>query len=177
LKTSEKHSLLDPEQIFEINSIQERLNIIVSSLDTTLELEHTNRILANCKESPVRQKTTAKRLLTRPSVGIADLPEAVFNKTKKPKIPAHFLSESYIEAEAIVKYDGYIKRQNKQVLRMKKQENVLIPNKFDYLRIGGLSSEAREKLTRIRPETLGQAQRISGITPADISILSVMLVA
>jgi tRNA uridine 5-carboxymethylaminomethyl modification enzyme len=60
---------------------------------------------------------------------------------------------------------------------MKKQENVLIPNKFDYLRIGGLSSEAREKLIRIRPETLGQAQRISGITPADISILSVMLVA
>jgi len=60
---------------------------------------------------------------------------------------------------------------------MKRQENVFIPPRFNYRSITGLSSEAKEKFSRIKPQTLGQAQRISGITPADISVLSVMLVA
>ena len=128
-------------------------------------------------EATIKHRTPAAVLLRRPSVNIHSLPESLFSTVTDTKIPAPFVYESYIEAEAIIKYEGYIKRQKKQVLRMKRQENVLIPPRFNYLDIAGLSAEAKEKFSRIRPQTLGQAQRISGITPADVSVLSVMLVA
>ena len=80
-----------------------------------------------------------------------------------------------IETEAIVKYDGYIKRQQKHIDKIIKNETIKIPKRFNYKDIKSISNEGREKLNNIRPETLGQAMRISGITPADISILSVML--
>ena len=85
------------------------------------------------------------------------------------------VKEASIEAEAVVKYKGYILRQQEQVSRMKKQENTIIPKSFKYKSINSLSNEAREKLSLVRPETLGQAYRVSGVTPADISVLSVLL--
>ena len=80
-----------------------------------------------------------------------------------------------MEAEAVVKYDGYIKRRLKQIKKMKKQEHINIPIGFDYLKMSGLSKEAREKLNTVKPETLGQAFRVSGVSPADASVLSVYL--
>ena len=80
-----------------------------------------------------------------------------------------------IEVEALTKYEGYIKRQKQHVMKMAKSEHVKIPESFNYKKLTNISNEGREKLASIKPENLGQAMRISGITPADISILSIML--
>ena len=80
-----------------------------------------------------------------------------------------------MEAETAIKYEGYIKRQLKQIENLHKQERRAIPADFDYLQLSSLSQEAREKLDFVRPETLGQAYRVSGVSPADASLLSVYL--
>ncbi|MEZ4485916.1 MAG: tRNA uridine-5-carboxymethylaminomethyl(34) synthesis enzyme MnmG, partial [Syntrophotaleaceae bacterium] len=79
------------------------------------------------------------------------------------------------QLEIAIKYEGYIQRQVEQVERFKKAESMLIPDGFDYLALTALSAEVREKLERIRPQSLGQAARIPGVTPAAVSILAVML--
>jgi tRNA uridine 5-carboxymethylaminomethyl modification enzyme len=79
------------------------------------------------------------------------------------------------EIELRVKFKGYIDRQNEQVARFKKMESVLLPKDLDYRSLSGLSNEVVEKLTKIQPLSLGQASRISGITPAAISVLQVHL--
>ena len=177
LKKSEKFSLLAPPAIRRIKDLLFGLDAIVGSLGSPVSPSEINTTLAQLGEATIKQKTPAEALLRRPSVGIHSLPGSLFSAVDDTNIPPHFVYESYIEAEAIIKYEGYIKRQKKQVLRMKRQENVFIPPRFNYRSITGLSSEAKEKFSRIKPQTLGQAQRISGITPADISVLSVMLVA
>ena len=78
-----------------------------------------------------------------------------------------------LEVETRVKYDGYIMRQEKQVEKMKQMEAVRIPAEIDYGDVHGLTNEVREKLTRVRPISLGQAARISGVTPAAIMALQV----
>ena len=177
LQKSEKFSLLAPPAMRRIKDILFGLDAIVGSLGSPVNPSEINTVLAQLGEATIKQKTPAEALLRRPSVGIHSLPKSLFSAVADTNIPPHFVYESYIEAEAIIKYEGYIKRQKKQVLRMKRQENVFIPPRFNYRSITGLSSEAKEKFSRIKPQTLGQAQRISGITPADISVLSVMLVA
>ena len=79
------------------------------------------------------------------------------------------------QAEIQIKYEGYVNRQIEMVERFHKVENLKLPDDIDYLNISGLSKEVREKLIRIRPRSLGQASRISGITPAAISLLSIYL--
>ena len=84
-------------------------------------------------------------------------------------------SEVKEEIELQVKFKGYIDRQDEQVARFKKMESALLPKNIDYRSLSGLSNEVVEKLTRIQPVSLGQASRISGITPAAISVLQVHL--
>tara|TARA_B110001454_G_scaffold79631_1_gene76951 strand:- start:1323 stop:3137 length:1815 start_codon:yes stop_codon:yes gene_type:complete len=83
--------------------------------------------------------------------------------------------EAIFTAETDIKYEGYVKIENSRVSKLKKMENVLIPSLFDYSSLPNLSSESREKLCRVRPETLGQASRIAGVRPADIGVLSIYL--
>jgi tRNA uridine 5-carboxymethylaminomethyl modification enzyme len=107
-------------------------------------------------------------LLKRPDITIEDLKEVCTGLTE---LSANALSQIQIS----VKYDGYIKRQKDQVAKFKKNEMVKIPVDFDYTKINSLSAEVVEKLCRIKPQTLGQASRIPGVTPAAITILSVLL--
>ena len=88
-----------------------------------------------------------------------------------PSLPHHVRAEAEIQ----VKYEGYVQRQLEMVERFRKMEQLKLPDDLDYSSINGLSREAREKLMRIKPRSLGQASRISGITPATISLLSVYL--
>ncbi len=80
-----------------------------------------------------------------------------------------------MEAETIIKYAGYIVRQYDQIEHMRSQEKLTIPKDFDYLATNSLSNEAQEKLNLVKPETLGQAMRVSGVTPADVGVLSVLV--
>ena len=91
----------------------------------------------------------------------------------RPSLPSDVTEQVEIE----VKYEGYIKRQQRQVERFRKSENQLIPEELDYADVYGLRPEARQKLAAIRPRSVGQASRIAGVTPADISVLLIHLSA
>ena len=91
--------------------------------------------------------------------------------TTRPDLPR----EVFEQVEISVKYEGYIKRQEAQIKEMRRLENKLIPEHTDYTAITGLRLEAAEKLSEVRPHSVGQASRISGVTPADISVLLIHL--
>ncbi len=130
---------------------------------------HTNQTLNRLGTAPIRNPITLEELLRRPEVSYETL-----RKLGYP--PKNEVSSAVIEqVEIQVKYDGYIHRQMEQIEKFKKMENIKIPPDFDYGKIPGLSREVQEKLSTIRPVSLGQASRISGITPAAISILMVYL--
>ncbi len=150
-------------------------NTILSALNRSVEPFEMNGYLADIGEVAIKQKTPAKLLLKRPSVTIQALPKRLFSHIDLSFLDDVFMVEAYLEAETEIKYEGYIQRQVRQVERMKHQESFSIPLDLDYMSISGLSLEGREKLDLIRPETLGQAMRISGVSPADISVLSVFL--
>ncbi len=121
--------------------------------------------------APLRQALSARELLRRPGLGLKDL------------IPLHpalgeledLAPEAAEQVEIRAHYQGYEERERRQVERFRRQESVIIPPELDYDQIPGLSREVREKLARVRPRNLGQAGRISGVTPAALAILSLYL--
>jgi tRNA uridine 5-carboxymethylaminomethyl modification enzyme len=130
--------------------------------------QDVNRTLEGIGVGSINQPATLMDLLKRPGVtleGLAKIDERILAYDKG-------VSE---QAAIFVKYDGYIKRQMEQVERSRRLESTKIPDGFDYETISGLSNEVKEKFSRIRPISLGQASRISGITPAAISIVQVYL--
>ena len=129
-----------------------------------------NKKLFELKSSPLKSPTFLKDILKRPEVHYRDLKFIIpfFREIKDE-------DEILQQVETEIKYEGYIKRQSLQVERFRRAENMPIPPDFDFNRIPGLSREVKEKLSRIRPLSIGQAARISGVTPAAISILMIYL--
>ncbi len=122
------------------------------------------KLLTECGSAPLKTGTTLAELIRRPELQYEDLAEL------DPQRPE--LAEDVIEQVNIhVKYDGYIKRQLKQVKEFKKLENKKLPENFDYNQIKSLRIEAKQKLNLYQPVNVGQASRISGVSPADISVL------
>tara|TARA_B110001454_G_scaffold215863_1_gene238052 strand:- start:5255 stop:6343 length:1089 start_codon:yes stop_codon:yes gene_type:complete len=148
---------------------------IVKGLGGSLSKEEVAGLFPGSKKKRVPQAAPAKNFLKRPEVSINSMPKRYFSVLENTVISPHWAQEVLFEVETQIKYEGYIKRQRNQVDRMLKQENVSIPPDIDYSKINTISLEAREKLQFVRPETLGQAFRVSGVTPADISVLSVLL--
>jgi tRNA uridine 5-carboxymethylaminomethyl modification enzyme len=133
-----------------------------------------NRYLEGLGSSPIHQAFTLVELLRRPEVKLADLlAMAPLSDPDSAPDPADFAFVEEIELE--VKYAGYIKRQQEQVDRFKKLERTRLPDDIEYTGLPGLSNEVVEKLNTIRPFSLGQASRISGVTPAAVSVLQVHL--
>ncbi len=128
----------------------------------------TNEYLIKKGTSPLKQSISAYNLLKRPEIEIKD----IFNLTDKVQSINKIVDK---EAEIEIKYEGYINRQLEQIEKFKQLENKKIPEDFNYDLVEGLSNEIRQKLKEIKPTTLGQASRISGVTPAAISILSIYL--
>lgn len=120
--------------------------------------------------SEIQKGTTLEQLLRRPEISYESLTE--FDDVSRE---TSLVVREQVEIQ--VKYQGYIERQLEQIERSAKLENARIPKEIDYVTINGLTTEVREKLTRIRPDTLGQASRIPGLTPAAISVLSIALKA
>ncbi len=127
-----------------------------------------NKKLASLGSSPINHTVSLRELLRRPEISYQDL--GFFNE-EGSKIEDGEAQQVEIQ----VMYDGYIKRQLQQVKNFKKMEKLRIPLDFDYESVGGLSTEVKEKLSKIRPYSLGQASRISGVTPAAISVLMIYL--
>ena len=127
-----------------------------------------NPILEQYGTTPVSTGLRMSDAIKRPELNyekLAPVDEA------RPELPF----EVWEEAEIRMKYEGYILRQKQQVEQFNKMENKLLPEECDYMQIHGLRLEARQKLSKIRPKSLGQASRISGVSPSDISVLIVWL--
>ena len=127
-----------------------------------------NEMLASRDTAPVENSARLADLLRRPQVSYEDL--APFDKDR-PELPLSVTEEVEIQ----LKYAGYLARQEKQVAEFRKEEARLLPEGIDYNAISGLRLEARQKLSEIRPVSLGQAGRISGVSPADIAVLMIYL--
>lgn len=130
--------------------------------------EALNAMLAKLDSQPVANSARLADLLRRPNVGYGDI--APFDP-ERPELPLSVTEEVEIQ----VKYAGYLSRQEKQVEAFRKEENRLLPDDLDYNAIAGLRLEARDKLSQIRPMSIGQAGRISGVSPADVAVLLIYL--
>uniref|UniRef100_F4CEP9 tRNA uridine 5-carboxymethylaminomethyl modification enzyme MnmG n=1 Tax=Sphingobacterium sp. (strain 21) TaxID=743722 RepID=F4CEP9_SPHS2 len=137
---------------------------------TSVEASKMNPILEKLSSSPLTQNIKMFNVLTRPQLNIWNLAEA--NSSLK-ELLADFSEEIIEQAEIKVKYDSYFDKEIEIVNKMKKMEDKEINPHFDYNQLISLSKEAREKLIKIKPRTLGQASRISGVSPADVSVLMV----
>ncbi len=129
--------------------------------------QEVNEFLRHKETAPLKDGATLEQLLRRPELSVSD----VYSLAGLAMPDERVAEQLQIE----VKYEGYIKRQLAQVDRFKKLEEAMIPADLDYSRLHGLSTEGRENLRRFRPMSLGQAARISGVSPSDISILMVYL--
>ena len=138
--------------------------------NVSVKPNQVNKKLLRYGGIPIKQKTPLKTLLKRPELLLADFMDIAFSN---PLVTKPYKDEVLLEADTLIKYSGYIRRTDKQIKKIKSREAVKLWSQIDYRSIDGLSAESKEKLFSIKPETLGQAMRISGVTPADISVLTV----
>ena len=136
--------------------------------------DEINEVLTLKSGSKIKQKIKAPNIISRPNIGINDLIEK--SKPLKKFIKEHLIGEKAIEqVEIDIKYRGYIDREKENADKLKRLEYVNIPDNINYFKFSSLSSESKEKLNNIKPSNIGQAARISGIKPSDISILLIYL--
>ena len=143
---------------------------ILSSL--SLEPQEVNGWLLSKTASPIAEKQKAQKILLRPDVSLDDFARSI---QKVGDALSAFQQESIEQASIQIKYEVYIEKERELVQRMSQLEELEIPDSFDYLKLSSLGNEAREKLIKIKPRTLGQASRISGINPSDVQILMVYM--
>lgn len=138
--------------------------------DLSVSPEEINTLLEELNTAPINQKLKLQKILTRPQVTINDLNTVLPALSQKlNNIPAEWIDS----VEIAIKYEGYLEKEQEMVEKMLRLENIHLKADLDFKSINSLSSEAVEKLNKIKPKTLGQASRISGISPSDISVLMI----
>lgn len=157
-----------------LHAKQEALRATLDALEqTAVAPEHVNGYLESVGTSPISEPVRLARLALRPHVTLSDLLAAIGRPDLVSEAPG---LDSVAElAETELKYAGYLEREREMVEKMQRMESWRFPVDFDFASVTSITKEAREKLDRIRPDTLGQASRISGVSPADISALMVLL--
>ena len=156
------------EKLRKVEEIKQFLN------DTYVYPKEINGLLDQKESSRIDQKMRLSYLLLRPQLDLADIIETI-PALEQYKTQDRFTKECLEEAEIQIKYDSYIQKEYELADKLNRLENIKLPIDFDYHTIQSLSYECREKLNRYKPETLGQASRISGISPADINVLAIFL--
>jgi tRNA uridine 5-carboxymethylaminomethyl modification enzyme len=168
-----KHGLASQERMDKMNLKKGSIEKIKSILrEISIEPAEINGWFATINSSSISEKQKAQKILLRPDVELQEFIEAV------PKLKdalSHFDKESIDQASIQLKYEVYIEKEKELVQRMSQLEDLEIPESFDYRKIASLGNEAREKLSKAKPRTLGQASRISGINPSDVQILMVYM--
>lgn len=137
--------------------------------NNNIEVQEANRLLSNKNGTIITEKQRYKKFLLRPEISIADLSSI----KEVNELLINCQEEAAEAAENQIKYESYLKKEQEMAEKLERLEEVKIPESFDYHKLNSLSKESREKLHKIKPRTLGQASRISGVTPADISVLLV----
>jgi len=131
-----------------------------------------NPLLEKKNETTITEYDTLSKIIRRSNVTAMDVVQLITDDKIKSLLS---LPEINQQVEIDMKYEGYILRQNEQINRFAKFEEHLIPEHFDYTKISSLSVEGKEKLHRVRPRSIGQASRISGVTNSDVSVLSIFI--
>ena len=167
LATEERYTKYKNKQA-KVEDIKQVLN------ETYVYPEEINRLLEQKESSKIEQKLKLSYVLLRPQINLSELIE-ILPQLESYKTQNLFLKECLEEAEIQIKYDSYIQKEFELAEKLNRLENVKLPKDFDYHSIQSLSYECREKLNRYKPQTLGQASRISGISPADINVLAIFL--
>lgn len=170
---SYKMGLATQERMDKTRSKLDAVERIKSSLaDVSLTPDEINEFLVANNSAPLTQKQKALQLLLRPGIQLSKLIAASPTLQQLTGTPTAEVME---QAEIQVKYDVYIEKEKELVQRMSQLEDLEIPNSFDYNKISSLSTEALQKFKKIKPRTLGQASRISGVNPSDVQILMVYM--
>jgi tRNA uridine 5-carboxymethylaminomethyl modification enzyme len=134
----------------------------------SIDPDASNPILESSGTATVSQKVKLDKLILRPQVGISDFEQTI------PEL-SEYDTDVKEEVEILIKYEAYIEKENEMAEKVKRLENYKLHADFDYSKLKALSTESREKLNKIKPENIGQASRISGVSPSDISVLLVHL--
>ncbi|MBR6830652.1 MAG: tRNA uridine-5-carboxymethylaminomethyl(34) synthesis enzyme MnmG [Tidjanibacter sp.] len=168
---AEKLGMATDERIKSFNEKKEKINLLKNFvLNTSIDKEEANKYLETINSTPITQKKRIGELLSRNEVTIKGLSE--YSESIKNFVTENQISEEVIEAiEIEQKYKGYIEREKEVADKLKRLENIIIPDNFNFNSMQSLTIEARQKLTRIQPKTIGQASRIPGVSPADINVL------
>jgi tRNA uridine 5-carboxymethylaminomethyl modification enzyme len=171
---SNKIGLASNERLERVEEKIIKSNLFVNFLKvTSIKPEESNPILENKKSALVNQSMKMFKLASRPELDFTDVVQ--FKKV------AEFVEQNNIDGEIIeqtevqVKYAGYIDKEIANAKKLQRLENLKIPANFDYEKVKSISTEAKQKLNKIQPETISQASRISGVSPSDVSVLLVYL--
>jgi tRNA uridine 5-carboxymethylaminomethyl modification enzyme len=158
--------LVSKEQYDLFKQKEEKIEKLIEQLKTSKVTSKDNKYLESLNSTPIKDGLSLYNLLKRPEIEIEEI-------TK-------FFNDEYTDEEKnivsiMIKYEGYIAKAQKEALKMIKMEDKKIPERIDYNKVPNLASEARQKLKEVKPASIGQASRISGVNPADISVLMVYL--
>ena len=155
------------------NKIKKTKSVKEYLYSTSFDMKSANHLLSSLDEVLVKQTDKFSKLLARPNIKRKDIKN--LNPLKKYLIKEKISDEILEQAEIDIKYSGYIEKEKRNVEKLIRLRNIKIPEKFNFNELSSLSFEAKEKLNKIRPQTLDQASRISGIKPSDISVLLVSM--
>ncbi len=153
----------------------EKRDILVDYIrNYSVKPDEINPILESLNTAPLRQGMKLVDIITRPQIGIPQLLNAL--PPLKNFVDQNNMRDEIVEAsEILIKYSGYIERERMLADKLSRLENLVIAGKFNYEELTNLSIEARQKLSKIQPRTIGQASRISGVSPADINVLLILM--
>lgn len=178
LRLSEKAfelGLLSETQWEKVLRKKEQTNALKKELRSQgITPDEINPILAQMDSAPIFQQVKLASVLTRPGINLETL-KSCSKSLSKYLISNDINQDVAVQAEIQIKYEGYITREEEMVEKMQRLEKVMIPTDIDFSQLKSLSSEAIEKLTKIKPTSIGQASRISGVSPSDISVLLIYL--
>jgi tRNA uridine 5-carboxymethylaminomethyl modification enzyme len=150
-----------------------RRDLLSSVRQTSITPEVANPYLASLDSAPVKQTDRIAKVALRPEVHLGTLLRKTGHDGLIPSIDGLERVEDMVEID--LKYEGYVERERGLIEKMEQLESMPLPSALDYASIQNITMEAREKLSRIRPQNLGQASRISGVSPSDVSVLMVMV--
>lgn len=168
--------MISDEQLRKVEYKNDFTKRIIDSCNKEgIKPEVVNPLLEERNSSPVSQQVKLSSLITRPNISLEDV-VSLSEKTIKLVEEVAIVDASVVEqAEIQIKYEGYINREEEMAAKLSRLEEVSIPTDMDYSKLSSLSTEAKQKLSKIQPATIGQAKRVSGVSPADISVLLIYL--
>lgn len=180
LRLTEKSFQIGLASSLRMETLQQKQNDLEKAMTTlkttTIEPDEINTYLESVYSSPLVNKQKLSQLLLRPGVDIKSIRAQKNCLHQQTEISLNIFKDEVLEqAEVQIKYDTYITKERELVKKMSELENLIIPDNFNYEKLVSLSNEARQKFIKIKPHTLGQASRISGVSPSDVQILMVYM--